>query len=81
MRRGPAARQVPGFFWQKIVFYLTNGRGLVYNGSIIKKEASSMNTIVTIGRQFGSGGREIGIRLAKALDVPFYDKELLRKAA
>ena len=40
-----------------------------------------MNTIVTIGRQFGSGGREIGIRLAKALDVPFYDKELLRKAA
>ena len=40
-----------------------------------------MNTIITIGRQFGSGGREIGIRLAKALNVPFYDKELLRKAA
>ena len=40
-----------------------------------------MNTIVTIGRQFGSGGREIGIRLAKALDGPFYDKALLRKAA
>ena len=40
-----------------------------------------MNTIITIGRQSGSGGREIGIRLAKALNVPFYDKELLRKAA
>ena len=37
--------------------------------------------IITVGRQFGSGGREIGIRLAKALNVPFYDKELLRKAA
>lgn len=40
-----------------------------------------MKTIITIGRQYGSGGREIGIRLAKKLGVPFYDKELLRKAA
>lgn len=40
-----------------------------------------MKTIVTIGRQFGSGGKEIGIRVAKELDIPFYDKELLREAA
>ena len=40
-----------------------------------------MKTIITIGRSFGSGGREIGVRLAKKLDIPFYDKELLRKAA
>jgi cytidylate kinase len=40
-----------------------------------------MNTIITIGRQFGSGGREIGLRLSQKLDIPFYDKELLRKAA
>jgi len=40
-----------------------------------------MKTIVTIGRQTGSGGREIGLQLAKKLDIPFYDKELLRKAA
>jgi cytidylate kinase len=40
-----------------------------------------MRTIITIGRQFGSGGREIGIRLAKKLEIPFYDKELLRAAA
>lgn len=38
-------------------------------------------TIITIGRQFGSGGREIGKRLAKKLDIPYYDKELLAKAA
>lgn len=40
-----------------------------------------MKTVITIGRQFGSGGREIGIRLAKELNIPFYDKELLQKAA
>lgn len=40
-----------------------------------------MNTIITIGRQYGSGGREIGVRLAEKLGVPFYDKELLKKAA
>ncbi len=40
-----------------------------------------MKTVTTIGRQFGSGGHEIGIRLAKELNIPFYDKELLQKAA
>ncbi|WP_312942804.1 cytidylate kinase-like family protein [Oscillibacter sp.] len=40
-----------------------------------------MRTVITIGRQLGSGGREIGLRLAKKLGIPFYDKELLRKAA
>ena len=40
-----------------------------------------MNTVITIGRQFGSGGKEIGIRVAKELGIPFYDKELLREAA
>ena len=40
-----------------------------------------MNTVITIGRQFGSGGKEIGIRVAKELGIPFYDTELLREAA
>lgn len=40
-----------------------------------------MNTIITIGREFGSGGREIGSKLAKSLGIPFYDKELLTRAA
>lgn len=38
-------------------------------------------TIFTIGRQFGSGGHEIGKRLADKLSIPFYDKELLDLAA
>lgn len=40
-----------------------------------------MKTIITIGRQFGSGGKEVGIRVAKELDIPFYDKEILQEAA
>ncbi len=38
-------------------------------------------TIITIGRQCGSGGHEVGKKLAEKLGVPFYDKELLRLAA
>lgn len=38
-------------------------------------------TIITIGRQCGSGGREIGQKLAQKLGIPFYDRELLRLAA
>ena len=34
--------------------------------------------IVTIGRQYGSSGAEIGQRLAERLKVPCYDKEILR---
>ena len=36
--------------------------------------------IITIGRQYGSGGKEIGEKLAKKLDCPFYDDELLTMA-
>lgn len=37
--------------------------------------------IITIGRKYGSGGREIGKSLAEKMGIPYYDKELLRKAA
>ncbi len=37
--------------------------------------------IITIGRQFGSGGRAIGEKLAKKLGISFYDKELISLAA
>lgn len=40
-----------------------------------------MNTIITIGRQFGSGGHEIGRLLAQKLGIPCYDKELIILAA
>jgi len=39
------------------------------------------NLIITIGRSFGSGGREVGKIIAAALEIPFYDKELLEVTA
>ena len=35
--------------------------------------------IITIGRQFGSGGHTVGMELAEKLGIPFYDKELVEK--
>lgn len=40
-----------------------------------------MNTIITIGRQFGSAGREIGEKVAAHFGIKCYDKELLSRAA
>lgn len=37
--------------------------------------------IITIGRQFGSGGHEIGNLLATRLDIPLYDNNLVRMVA
>lgn len=39
------------------------------------------NTIITIGREFGSAGREIGCKVAEAFDIKLYDKEMLARAA
>lgn len=46
-----------------------------YKFSVMEK------TIITLGRQFGSGGREIGKKLAARLHIDYYDKELLQLAA
>ncbi len=37
--------------------------------------------IITIARQFGSGGREIGEKLSKKLEIPLYDRSLVEMAA
>lgn len=39
------------------------------------------NMIITIGRQFGSGGHQVGRKLAKELGLKIYDKELLKLVA
>lgn len=40
-----------------------------------------MNKIITISRTYGSGGNQIGRILAEKLNVPFYDREIIEKAA
>ena len=37
--------------------------------------------IITIGRQFGSGGRELGKRLSDALGFDYYDREIITSIA
>ena len=37
--------------------------------------------IITISRQFGSAGRSIGKKVAQQLEVPYYDKELIKQVA
>lgn len=37
--------------------------------------------VIVIGRQFGSGGHEIGVKLAEKLGIPLYDKEILAHIA
>lgn len=40
-----------------------------------------MDKVITITRQYGSGGREIGRKLAEAYGIPFYDNEIISRAA
>ncbi len=40
-----------------------------------------MSFVLVLGRQYGSGGRDTGKRIAEALHIPYYDKELLAAAA
>jgi cytidylate kinase len=42
---------------------------------------ANKKTIITIGRQFGSGGHEIGATIAQDLGINLYDKEMLKRAA
>ena len=39
------------------------------------------HVVITIGREFGSGGRAVGQQLAERLGIDYYDKELLALAA
>lgn len=40
-----------------------------------------IHSVITIARQYGSGGRTIGKMLADSFEIPFYDKELIAIAA
>ncbi|MBQ9418881.1 MAG: cytidylate kinase-like family protein [Synergistaceae bacterium] len=40
-----------------------------------------MSKVITIGREFGSGGREVGKKLADLLGFPYYDREIIAEIA
>ncbi|MDR0682848.1 MAG: cytidylate kinase-like family protein [Dysgonamonadaceae bacterium] len=47
----------------------------------MEKNNPEVNYTVTIGRQLGSGGKQIGERLSQKLNIPCYDKELIQIAS
>lgn len=44
-------------------------------------KAGHQHIVITIAREYGSGGREIGQRLSQRLGIPFFDRELIEMAA
>ena len=67
------------------LYLITTGRKLKRPAHVItpaREETSSMSTegwIVTIAREYGSGGHEIGERIAARLGVPCYDQQIIEK--
>lgn len=47
----------------------------------IIQEGGKMSKIITISREFGSGGRELGKRLSEALGIPCYDQQIIELIA
>ena len=46
----------------------------------LQREAADMN-VITISREFGSGGRELGKRMADILGYAYYDREIISRIA
>ena len=53
----------------------------IINIKLKQRGEGIMSLIITIGRQFGSGGRDVGEKVAEYFNIPFYDKELVELAA
>ena len=49
--------------------------------ALFGKADLSMNQVITIGRELGSGGRTVGKEVARLLNIPYYDRELIDEAA
>ena len=50
-------------------------------GVVRKGGGNAVNRIITVGREFGSGGREFGRRLSEVLGVAYYDREIMTEIA
>lgn len=69
----------------EIIAVITAKKGFEWagelSGSTDRSEDEMQHTIITISRQHGSGGREIGRKVAKQLGISFYDREIIEQAA
>lgn len=69
----------------EVIAVITAKKGFEWAGELNASGESpapaTEHTIITISRQHGSGGREIGQKVAKQLGIPFYDREIIELAA
>ena len=69
----------------EIIAVITAKKGFEWagemNGSAGRSEEGIQHAIITISRQHGSGGREIGRKVAEQLGIPLYDREVTELAA
>ncbi len=69
----------------EIIAVITAKKGFEWAGelsvSMNRSEDDMKHTVITISRQHGSGGREIGRRVVEQLGIPFYDREIIELAA
>lgn len=71
----------------EIIAVLMAKKGFEWAGELNQGETAcaeipnGVHQVITISRQHGSGGREVGRKLADALGVPFYDDEIIQRAA
>ena len=69
------------FYSTKLVF-VEQWLGTYTASQIQSTQETALNSLViTISREYGSGGHEIGEMIAKELGIPFYDKELIKLTA
>lgn len=60
---------------------MQNGKSKGHTQKEKQEVSMNKNLVITIARQYGSGGKEVGQKLAAELHVPFYDKNLIIEAA
>lgn len=51
--------------------------GKMHGEKPVENTGTCNNVIITIAREYGSGGREIGMKVARKLNIPFYDREFI----
>ena len=59
---------------------LVTPAGIARNKGTRPREEAVASQTITISRQYGSGGREVGEKLAAALGYTYYDKEVIKRA-
>lgn len=80
MRAVPPFRKVSGLDFYHLIWY-TLYRAKFSKAKAQKAKGDLDMKIITVSRQFGSGGRELGKRLADAFSIPCYDQQIIEMVA